>query len=467
MRQRQVVVLGAGFAGLATSLLLARDGHRVTLLERDPVRASGPEDAFAWGREGVPHFLQPHQFIPRGRNELMAHWADAHDSLLRAGARDVDLRRRLPGPVTPGDAELQHVAARRPLIEWALRQAALREPGITIRGQVGVRGVRVEGGAITGVEIDEGSLDTELVVDALGRGSPMRRWLAERGVEAPGQVRSACGAIYYSRYFRIRRGHDLPQGPWILGPRGDLGYMAYNAIPGDNDTICALLTVPTGVPELRVFRHERAFGAALARIPAIAAWTDPGFAEPVTPVLAMGGLMNSIQVPAGEAVVGLFTAGDALCHTDPVLAHGLSFALIHAVEIARALRECDDLRDAGEAYLESVLPELRERYDFATALDEQRLRLWTGGRVDFSRRGGDYALFSFYAAGAVAVVDPDVFRAHVRRIGLLDRTTVLDQDRGLQERIEARFQELRANARPASDPSREEMLAVAEASLGT
>jgi len=31
-----IVVLGAGLNGLATAMLLARDGHEVTILERDP-----------------------------------------------------------------------------------------------------------------------------------------------------------------------------------------------------------------------------------------------------------------------------------------------------------------------------------------------------------------------------------------------------------------------------------------------
>ena len=465
MRPRHVAVLGGGIAGLSTSLLLARDGHRVTLLERDPVLASTPEEALGWGREGIPHYLQPHHFIPRGRSELKAHWGDVYDSLIHAGASDVDLRRKLPGPVLPADAELQHVAARRPLIEWALRQAALQQPAIAVRAQVGVRGPRLEGRRITGVEIDGGTLDADLVVDALGRGSPMRRWLSERGIEAPGQERSPCGVIYYSRYFRLRSGRQFPEGPWLLGPRGDLGYMAYGTFLGDNNTFCALLAVPTGVPELRVFRHEKAHRAALARIAPLAPWSDPGLADPITPVLPMGGLMNSIQVPGGEPVIGLFTAGDALCHTDPVLAHGLAFSLIHAGEISRALRAREDLREAGEGYLDAVLPALRERYDLATALDEQRYRMWTGGTVDFAHRAGDYALFSMLAGAAVAAVDPAVFRVYLRRIGLLDSTRVLDEDREMQERIEAGFRELSAKRPASADPSREEMLALAGAAV--
>ena len=39
----RIVVLGAGICGLFAGLLLARDGHEVTLVERDP--APAPENA--------------------------------------------------------------------------------------------------------------------------------------------------------------------------------------------------------------------------------------------------------------------------------------------------------------------------------------------------------------------------------------------------------------------------------------
>jgi 2-polyprenyl-6-methoxyphenol hydroxylase-like FAD-dependent oxidoreductase len=46
----EVLVLGAGLNGLAAAMLLARDGHRVTVLERDP---AGP-DGSAEDRCGYP-----------------------------------------------------------------------------------------------------------------------------------------------------------------------------------------------------------------------------------------------------------------------------------------------------------------------------------------------------------------------------------------------------------------------------
>src|SRR5262249_35643635 len=154
---------------------------------------------------------------------------------------------------------------------------------------------------------------------------------------------------------------------------------------------------------------------------------------------------------------GWFPVSDALCHTDPVLAHGLSFALIHARALRDALGRHSALADASAAYCSDVMPLALERFVLATLLDEQRLRMWVGGDVDSTRRDGDAALFTMVAGGAVAFVDPEVFRVFLRRFGLLDSTRVLDDDEGLKERIERQFRELIVVPRPPAGPSREEM----------
>ena len=465
MRARRIAVLGGGVAGLATSLSLSRDGHRVVLIERDPLEASAAGDAFAWERGGIPHFLQPHAFIPRGRQELMENFGDVYASLIREGAHDVDVRRKLPGSPEPGDGCLQYLAARRPLIEWGLRSSVLEQDGIEIHSRARLVGVRLESGNIVGIELEGGTMDADLVVDALGRRSPMAGWFREQGHESPPPGRSDCGVIYYSRYYRLRAHKQLPDGPWLLGPRGDLGYMGFATFPGDNGAFAAVLSVPTGVPELKIFRREPAFEAAVAQIPALRAWASPELAEPITDVLPMGGLQNSIHEPSDRLPGGYFPVADALCHTDPVLAHGLAFALVHATEVSRALRAHGDVGEAQAAYTRCVMPALRERFELATALDEQRLRMWTGGPVDYSRRDADYALFSVVAGGAAALSDPEVFRMYVRRMGLLDSTRVLDQDEHMKGRIEELFRGMRSNAPPSPGVSRGEMLSLAEAAV--
>lgn len=466
VRTAQVTVLGAGVAGLATALLLARDGHHVTIIERDPLEVGASEDAPRWQRKGIPHFLQPHAFIPRGRAELVRHLPDVYAGLLEAGAYDVDVSRKLPGPAVPGDEALQYLAVRRPLLEWALRHAVWEEPRIDVRPAVSVRGLRVAGDRVAAVQLDDGEVVADLVVDALGRRSPIPACLAgEGGTDQPVET-SEYGVVYYSRYYRIRPGCDLPDGPWILSPRGDLGYFGYASFPGDNGTFAAILAVPTGVLEWRILKDAAAFEAAVAQIPALRLWADPTGVDAVTDVLPMAGLRNTLRPYDPDTALGLIPVGDAYSHTDPVLAHGVAFALIHAGELAAALREHHDLGDACAAYAAATAPALRERYQFATALDDQRHRMWMGEPVDFRRHDGDYALFSMAAAGAAATVDADIFRVFVRRIGLLDSTAVLDTDVALQRRIEDVFSLLLAAPRPPPGPPREEMLAPTAAAAG-
>ena len=53
-------------------------------------------------RRGIPHYLQPHTFLPRGRR-VLADWApDVLDALLAAGADPQDLALKLDGPSRAG-----------------------------------------------------------------------------------------------------------------------------------------------------------------------------------------------------------------------------------------------------------------------------------------------------------------------------------------------------------------------------
>ena len=188
---------------------------------------------------------------------MRAHFPDVYASLLEAGAHDVDLRPKLPGAVRPDAEELAYVGVRRPVIELALRRAALAQPGIDVRDNVRVTGLAGGAGRVSGVLLEEGTVRADLVVDALGRTSPAPDWLAGIGARAPRVDRAECGVIYYSRYYHVRARETLPDGPWIPTPRAMLPYAAFSSFPGDNDTFAAVLAILPEDGALKVYGTRR------------------------------------------------------------------------------------------------------------------------------------------------------------------------------------------------------------------
>ena len=450
------VVAGGGVAGLAASLALARAGHDAVVLERDLVHPDGsPVGAFDVERRGIPHYFQPHAFLPRGRR-LLADWApDVLGTLLDAGADPQDLALKLQGPREAGDEDLVYLWVRRPIIEWALRRAAAAEPAVEIRAGVQVAGLLTsEDGAprVVGVAVDDGDpVRGDIVVDALGRYRCPSGW-----PRATGQPIDS-GAIYYCRYFELAEGVEHLDAP-ILNPRGDLGYMGFNTFRGDNRTFAVILLAPGADHDLRVLRHEQAWSAACAAITPLDVMTSADYARPITDVMPMGGLMN-VDRTGDPGVPGIVAAGDAFCHTDPAFAYGLSFALAHAQALGQAAAEAPDVDAIVERYQGDAAPEARERYALACATDGARSLRWSGEPLEIGRADGCYPLFSFVGALAAAPHDDLVLRRTIRRIGLLDRTGVFDHDDALHDRIETILGRLAAHPAAPPGPPREELLA--------
>ncbi|HVF79421.1 MAG TPA: FAD-binding protein [Solirubrobacteraceae bacterium] len=448
------VVAGGGVAGLAAALAVARAGHEVVVLERDRLdRDEGPLRVFDVERRGIPHYFQPHAFLPRGRR-LLAQWApDVLGALSDAGAEPQDLALKLRGPRRPGDEDLVYLWVRRPIIEWALRRAAAREPAIEIRAGVRVTGLLCSDDAVpraTGVAVDQGDpVHADVVVDALGRYRCPAGW-----PRAAGEPTDS-GAIYYCRYFALAEGAEHLDAP-ILNPRGDLGYMGFNTFRGDNRTFAVILLVPAADPELRVLRHEPAWRAACAAITPLDVMTCADHARPITDVMPMGGLMN-VDRTGDPLVSGIVAVGDGFCHTDPAFAYGLSFALVHAQALAGATVEASDVDAIVERYRADAGPEARERHALACATDAARSRRWKGEPLDARRRESCYPLFSFAGALAAAPHDDAVLRRTIRRVGLLDRTAVFDADDALHDRIETILNRL--GPPPPPGPPREDLLA--------
>jgi 2-polyprenyl-6-methoxyphenol hydroxylase-like FAD-dependent oxidoreductase len=143
----RIVVVGGGLIGLATAVLVAKQGHDVTVLERDPEpppKTPGEANG-AWDRPGVMQFRLVNFLMPRGRQLLEEHLPEVPALLASSGAPRYNGLVNMSSTITdraprPGDERFATLAARRPLLEYAMATAA--EAAVDVRRGVHVTGLQ-------------------------------------------------------------------------------------------------------------------------------------------------------------------------------------------------------------------------------------------------------------------------------------------------------------------------------------
>jgi 2-polyprenyl-6-methoxyphenol hydroxylase-like FAD-dependent oxidoreductase len=418
----KIIVLGGGMCGLAAGMLLSRDGHEVTILERDPGPVSGStHEAWEhWDRAGVAQFRQPHFLLSRGRIVLEQELPDLLVALEAAGGLRFDALCLMPPAITDrtprdGDERFKTSTARRPLLEQVLSGAADAEPGLHVRRGVSVRELvaRAHKGLphVGGVRTESGEeLRADLVVDAMGRRSQLPRWLEEVGTGRIHEEVEDSGFVYYSRYFRSRNGGTPQFRAPLLTPVGTFSLLT---LPCDNDMWSVTIAISAGDAPLKRLRDPDLWTRLVRACPRHAHWLD---GEPITGVLAMGGVSDRYRrftVDDQPVATGIAAVGDASACTNPTNGRGMSLGLVHVQR----------LRDVVRAHLNDPL-ELAKVWDAVTEAElvpwyrenvgEDRARM---GEIEALRDGlesprqGDPSTALRQALLAAVQRDADVFRA--------------------------------------------------------
>jgi 2-polyprenyl-6-methoxyphenol hydroxylase-like FAD-dependent oxidoreductase len=470
----RITVTGAGVGGLTTAMLLAHDGHEVTVLERDPAPIPGDaDDAWEhWERRGVNQFRMIHLFLPRFRQIVERELPEVAKEYEAIGAIRYNPLAEIPAEVTGGfhddDKKFEMLTARRPVAETALARAA-EACGVKVRRGVAVAGLLTGTSArdgvphVTGVRTESGEdLAADLVVDASGRRSSLPSLLEAIGARAPEQEVEDSGFIYYGRHFRSSSGEMPPPLCGLLTPWGTVSTLT---LPADNGTWGLGIITSAKDAALRPLKDVDTWMRTWSSYPLVAHWID---GEPVDggKVAVMAKIEDRIRtfvVDGSPVATGVLPVADSWACTNPSVGRGCSIGLMHAVALRDLLRDTglDDEVALATRWHDVTQQTVEPWYRATVEFDRHRLAEIEAGIEGKAYDPGDPEWEITQALQSAATQDGDLLRAFLKVAGVLELPADALAAPGLMDKVI----ELGAGWRDAEipAPSRDELVGIVAA----
>lgn len=466
-----VVIAGAGMNGLTTALLLAKDGHAVTVIERDPAPPPPADEAWdAWERRGVNQFRMLHFFQPRWRQIVETELPELADAFMCAGALRFNLLEPMPDGTTGAaeiDADCTALTARRPVAEAALASVTDAARGIAVRRGEAIEGLvtgtSVAAGVphVTGLAMQSGEvLAADIVIDATGRRSPLPAWLAAAGARPIIEHEEDLGFQYYGRHFRCSD-EAMPEVlGGLLQPYESVSVLT---LPADNGTYGVGIITSGKDAELRSLKDNDTWMRVLRSYPLVAHWAD---GDPLDDVAIMAKIPDRYRrfvVDGVPVATGVFAVGDSWACTNPSLGRGITLGIMHAIELRDLLRGdlMEDPYHLALAWDEITESALAPWYETTVAYDRHRLAEISAQIACEPYDPGDPEWEITKALFRGAGRDPDVMRGFLRFAGLLWNSEEMLAEPGLFEKIIEAGADWRDA--PPDGPGRRELLDVVHA----
>lgn len=361
-----VLVVGAGLAGLHAATLLARRGHDVLLAERRPALARAIRTTGIFVRRTLDDFALPPEHLGPPIRRVVLHPPGLHRPVTLVSGRD---EYRVGDMAALYEAAGRDAAAAGVRVALGTRYAGRKAGAYLLAGPDGPVAVRAR-----------------FVVGADGARSRVARDL---GLDR--NVRLLVGA---EEVFPVPRGDGPPAFHCVLDPVLAPGYLAWVV----NDGRHAHVGV-AGYPDRFPDGLRRALDRFAARAPGLPGAERPEDVERRGGPIPVGGVLRRIGCPDGLLV------GDAAGAVSPLTAGGLDPCL-RLSELAAAV--LDDALRAGR-------PDALAHYDGAA------LRARFRGRL-LLRRGLAGVRTRPVAAAAFALLRTPPGRAAARRVLFGDRS---------------------------------------------
>nr|ADU56156.1 hypothetical protein CA915-35 [uncultured organism CA915] len=324
-----VVIAGGGPAGSTVATLVAMQGHRVLMLDREVF------PRFQVGESLLPATIHRVCRMLGVTDELAAEFRVKSGGTFRWGSGPQPWNFSFAdSPRLTAATSFAYQAERRRFDEILLRNA--QRKGVEVREGCPVTGVIEGGDRVIGLRYtDPGGGEHEVaaswVVDASGTGSPLYS-----SVGGTRDYSEALRGVALFGYFG-RCPQPAPYSGNTLIVAFDSGWFWYTPVTGGLTSVGAVLR-PESAEKVEGDREE-AFAALIAECPLIA-----GLLSGASRVTAGG--FGKLRVAANDAYAhtafwrpGMVLVGDSACFLDQVLATGVHLATHGAVLAARSIND--------------------------------------------------------------------------------------------------------------------------------
>lgn len=303
-RDTDIVIVGAGPAGCAAAILLARRGWTVDLVDR---------------RDPTAFKLCTHAIMPAGVAVLedlgVLQEVEAAGACRWWGGRLWLNGVTVAAPLPRRGVRFPYgLSLRREQLDPLLLAAARRQPGISVRGGWSVVGLVGAGGHLAGVRAVDATGNERLLCGRLVVGADGRHSRIAQTARLPGRAfpnRHAAWIAYLSGV--SEDGRPALEGYYWHGRSASF-------LPADNGLRVAGVMTPAGAWQPSD-AAERLLDA-LRRFPPLRPRLQ--HARLVSRPVHVSGLRNLVRVPYRP---GLALIGDAAVQTDPAFGQGISWAL--------------------------------------------------------------------------------------------------------------------------------------------
>ena len=304
----EVIVVGGRCAGAPLATMLARDGLRVCLVDKDRFPSDTPST----------HGIQPTGVQVLERLGVL-------DSLVNLAPPILRLRMAFDDIVAPAADVVAITGApglsvRRITLDEILVNAAA-DAGAEVRTHTTVTGLVTEGGRVAGVTTTLGELRAPLVVGADGARSAVAKMVGAQEYNP-----TPNGRVFMWAYYEA----DPTDGEMWIGKVGDHTYLG---MPTDGGlTLIAVCPSIERRDEVRADR-EAAYEAGLRAWPQLHAGADGARRD--GPVRTMANMRGFFRRSAGP---GWALVGDAGHFKDPTPGQGIADALRQSEKLAAAIK---------------------------------------------------------------------------------------------------------------------------------